>query len=213
MTTERIKGRSVVFRYAVEDWHLNLHLILGNRHNFLIDTGLGAGSVGPILQYVREDSKPVVVINTHHHWDHIWGNHAFDGCTIVSHGLCRELMLRKWDEMLERQGRHMHGEARLCLPNLVFTDTLEFPGDGVRIFHTPGHTADSVSVLDEADGVLNAGDNIGDTADEIVPSVGVGRGVFMETLEKYRNLTFDTCVSGHNVTLGKEVVGSIIASL
>lgn len=32
------------------------------------------------------------VINTHHHWDHSWGNQVFSDAVIIGHELCREAM-------------------------------------------------------------------------------------------------------------------------
>ena len=99
------------------------------------------------------------------------------------------------------------------LPNLVFQRELYFAEDGIRVFHTPGHTPDSISVLDEADGVLMLADNIGDSLDEIVPSIGCDVGIYLNTLKQYGEMCFDTCVSGHNRVLGKEVIQTILNTL
>ena len=96
-------------------------------------------------------------------------------------------------------------DIQMCLPNLVFEDTLYFPDDKIRILHTPGHTADSISVLDEEERIINVGDNIGDSMDEIVPSIGTNKEIYSNTLLEYKKIDFDTCVSGHNVILRKEV--------
>lgn len=210
MKIEKIKDRNVIFRFGLPDWDLNLHLILGNRNNYVIDTGLGTLSIEPIKEYLRDDCKPIVVINTHYHWDHTWGNHAFHDCTIISHRICREIMESKWDEMMEENEAYIRGEAQICLPNLVFEDTLNFPDDKIKLMYTPGHTVDCISVLDEQDKVLNAGDNIGDTLEEIIPSIECEKSVYAKTLLQYKAMDFDTCVSGHNTILGKEVIDLIL---
>jgi glyoxylase-like metal-dependent hydrolase (beta-lactamase superfamily II) len=159
---QEIKSRSVVFTFdATPDWDLNIHLILGDKYNYLIDTGLGSENMEPVKQHLQP-GKPVIVINTHYHWDHVWGNVAFGGSAIISHSLCRQRLEERWDAMIRKNRQYISGDVQMCLPNLVFEDGLYFPDDGIRIFYTPGHTEDGISVFDEQDKVLNAGDNIGD---------------------------------------------------
>jgi glyoxylase-like metal-dependent hydrolase (beta-lactamase superfamily II) len=210
----KVKNRSVVFRFFQNDeWYYNIHLILGKKSNFIIDTGLGSGSIAPVLEFLKEDPKPVILINTHYHWDHIWGNHLFLDNLIISHKLCREMIGTKWEEMLTRNGVCINGEAGLCLPNMVFEKELYLPEEGLRLFYTPGHTIDSISILDEEDKVLSAGDNIGDTMEEIVPSIYSNTDLFRESLQSLRGLDYDTVISGHNEVLGREVIDLILQKL
>lgn len=210
MKIEKIKNRNILFKFPVTDWDLNIHLIMGNKHNYLIDTGLGSLSVAPILEYIKGDRKPLIVINTHHHWDHIWGNHVFGDCPIISHTLCRQIILEQWEETLSKNKRFCFGEVELCLPNLLFDDALYFPDDKIKVFYTPGHTVDSISILDEEEKVLDVGDNIGDNLDEIVPNVDTEKQVYIDTILKYQAIDFDTCVSGHNEVLEKEIFNRVL---
>jgi len=210
MEIQKLATRSVVFKYTLPEWDLNLHLILGRRNNYLIDTGLSSQSVAPIQEYLGNNCKPLVVVNTHHHWDHVWGNHCFDDCCIISHTRCRELLTAGyWAGTLKKNVAYIRGDVKVCLPNLVFDDSLYFPDDGIRIFYTPGHTVDCISVYDEQDKVLNAGDNVGDTMREIVPEIETGGDIYIASLHKYKALDFTACVSGHNAILGHEVFDKI----
>lgn len=209
MKTEKIGNRSVMFTFTLPEWDLNLHLIRAQKRNYLIDTGLGSESVAPIIAYLNGDPKPLTVINTHHHWDHVWGNHCFDGNTVIAHELCRQMIAREWTEMLERNQRFVRGTARCRLPDLVFNQTLAFPDDHIKLFYTPGHSPDCISVYDEEDRVLNAGDNIGDTTDEIVPELKTAPAIYQNTLRLYAGLDITACLSGHNKVLGAEVFGQI----
>ncbi|WP_027628039.1 MBL fold metallo-hydrolase [Ruminiclostridium cellobioparum] len=209
----KVKKRNIVFKYNIADWDLNLHLIVGNKYNYIIDTGLGSLSISPVIEYLGNNRNPVIAVNTHYHWDHIWGNGSLENCTIISHRLCRKIISEKWDEMLEKRKQFVRGEVQKCLPNLTFEDTIYFPDDKIKIFYTPGHTVDCISVLDEEEGVINTGDNIGDTMEEIVPSVETGKEVFINTLLKYKKMDFDTCVSGHNTVLGREVIDIILKEI
>jgi glyoxylase-like metal-dependent hydrolase (beta-lactamase superfamily II) len=52
--------------------------------------------------------KPVrVVINTHHHWDHSFGNQAFRGATIIAHRWCAEDMAAEYSTPEQRRARLM----------------------------------------------------------------------------------------------------------
>lgn len=208
---QKVKNRGFLFTFDNStEWDLNIHLIKGKNYNFLIDTGLGSLSIGPIKEYI--DNKPIIVINTHYHWDHIWGNGVFKDSLIISHKLCREIIDSKWDDMINKNKHYCYGDVEKTLPNLVFEKELYFPEDQIRIIHTPGHTIDSISVIDEEDHVINVGDNIGDTVEEIVPDV-CEKELYVDTLLKYKEIDFDTCISGHNVVLGKQVIETIMKAL
>lgn len=210
MKIEKLTNRNIVFKYNMAEWDLNIHLIIGNKYSFIIDTGLGSMSTAPIKEYLKSNPNPIIVINTHYHWDHVWGNSSFGECTIISHKRCREMMESRWDDMFRKQKQFIRGEVQKCLPNLVFEDSLYFPDDKIKLVYTPGHTADCISVLDEEEGIINTGDNIGDTIDDIVPSIETDREVYMKTLKKYQCMDFDTCISGHNVILGKDIFNKIL---
>lgn len=211
---QKIKNRSVLFtKHVPAGWDLNLQLILGDRYNYVIDTGLGSLNVEPIKDYIKDDNKPIIVINTHFHWDHIWGNSSFPNSMIISHQLCREIIVQDWEEMMQKYNKHLWGEAVMHLPNLTFENELYFPDDKIRLIYTPGHTIDSISVLDEVDKVIHVGDNIGDTMDEIIPSLYCDKEVYINTLLKYKELDFDTCISGHNIVVDKPIIEKIISLL
>ena len=215
MKIQNIKNRSVLFTfYNSPDWDLNLHLIMGDKYNYLVDSGLGSLSIEPIKKYIEKNNdKPVIVINTHYHWDHIWGNSSFKDSLIISHRLSREIILNQWEDMLKKNKDYCDGQVELCPPNLVFEKELYFTEDKVKIIYTPGHTVDSISVIDEKDKVINVGDNIGDTIDEIVPYIDCEKQVYRNSLLMYENMDFDRVVSGHNVVLGKDVIKKIISNL
>lgn len=205
-----LSKKHILFQDHLPGWDLNLHLILGKQFNYLIDTGLGSLSAEPIKQYLAQDQKPVIIVNTHYHWDHVWGNHAFDPAMIISHTLCRDMIEQKWDDMLASSRKFQKGEVLKCLPDLVFEDSLFFPMDQIRIFYTPGHTIDCISILDEEEKVLNVGDNIGDTMEFLVPSIAVDLAIYRRTLQQYQSLDIKACISGHNQVVDKDVFDTIL---
>ncbi|TCZ80051.1 MBL fold metallo-hydrolase [Paenibacillus albiflavus] len=211
MKIQKIKNRSVLFtKTQPAGWDLSVQLIMGNKYNYLIDTGLGSSFIEPVKEYIKNETKPLIVINTHYHWDHIWGNGSFRDCTIISHKLCREMMESNWDEMIQKYSKHMVGEAELVLPTITFDSELYFPEDQIRLVYTPGHTIDSISVIDELEKIIHVGDNIGDTLDELLPSLAVSKEDYRKTLLQYQAMDFDTCLSGHNIVLDKQVIEQIL---
>ena len=214
MKPTKITSRNIMFSEPMnKDYDLNMGLILGKRHNYVIDTGLGSGSVAPILEYIGDSAKPIIVVNTHAHWDHIWGNFVFEKGLIIAHTLCRELEDKYWERALEEFSARIDGEARRCIPNMTFEGSISFPDDEIVIFHTPGHTADCISVYDAHDKILYAGDNIGDTEEAPVPYVETDLATFKNLIETYKKYDFTTCICGHNTPQGKDILAKMEAAL
>jgi glyoxylase-like metal-dependent hydrolase (beta-lactamase superfamily II) len=210
MQIRKINNRGVLFTYRNPGWDLNVYLIKGRNCNYIIDTGLGSLSIDPIKEYLKNDHKKIIVINTHHHWDHVWGNDVLRDCTMVSHTLCREMIQSNWEDMMQKNHSYCSGEVNMYLPNLVFEKELYFAEDKIKLFHTPGHTLDSISILDEEDDVLLLGDNVGDSMDDLIPSIYCEKEVYIHTMKTYQEMDFDICISGHNTIQKKEVIQKIL---
>lgn len=56
-----------------------MYLIDGPEKCMLIDTGFGVGDLKALVQHLVGD-KEIIVANTHHHFDHAYGNAQFDVC-------------------------------------------------------------------------------------------------------------------------------------
>lgn len=214
MKIKKINNRNILFTdHTPWGWDLNCQLIMGENNIYIIDTGLGSHSVEPIKECLKDNNKPVIVINTHYHWDHIWGNSSLTNCTIISHKLCREMIESNWEGMIKKSKMFIRGEVEMCLPNLTFDHELYFPEDKIRLIYTPGHTKDSISVLDEVEKTIHVGDNIGDSLEELIPSLNVEKDEYINTVLNYMEMDFDTCISGHNILLEKQVFEKILNQL
>ena len=212
MKLTKITNRTIMLTVPESnDSTVNLALILGARHNFIIDTGVGPGSVKPLLEQIAGNDKPTIIINTHGDWDHIYGNYAFENGIIVAHKLSRERMDKEWDEkkakVIER-GQFMDGEVRKCLPNLVFEGSMDFPEDGISLFETPFHTVDDISVYDNVDKILHIGDNFG-FADGVAYPWGKEPDAYRRTIDAYKQYDFGICMSGHS----EPQMGDVIAMM
>jgi glyoxylase-like metal-dependent hydrolase (beta-lactamase superfamily II) len=103
------------------------------------------------------------VINTHYHADHTNGNCFFTHAQVIGHKLCRELMDTVGRSGLERAQAEASDLAgvKVVLPTILLDEApiyLHLGKKTLQIFPTPGHTADSVSVLFKEDRILFAGD-------------------------------------------------------
>ncbi|MCL2170488.1 MAG: MBL fold metallo-hydrolase [Defluviitaleaceae bacterium] len=193
---------------------VNLALVQGSKHNFIIDTGVGSNSTKPLLEFIKNDSKPLIIINTHADWDHFYGNCAFENNIIVSHKLCRERMDKEWEKSVEFVAEKdciTDGEVRKCLPNMTFESTLHFPDDGISLFHTPFHTIDDISVYDAVDKILHIGDTFG-FEDGIAYPWGNELDAYKQIVETYKRHDFNICLSGHSEPHGREIIAMMEAA-
>lgn len=211
MKIQMLTKRNILFTFQYPDWDLNLHLILGEIHDFLIDTGIGAENIVPILDYRKNLGRKnkLIVINTHYHFDHIWGNYFFKEHTIIAHQQCPKKIEEDWQKAVETYRVFYSDEVEKVLPNLLIRDEIYFEHDRVRIFAAAGHSCDGISVLDEADKVLNVGDNIGDTPEQLLPELECSPEEYFDALQKYRRSDFDILISGHNIPLRKSILDKV----
>ncbi|WP_336854867.1 MBL fold metallo-hydrolase [Sinomonas albida] len=66
------------YRLTLEPLRLNVGLVVGSERALVVDTGEGPRQARQILEAVREKTElPLVVVNTHAHYDHYFGNAVF----------------------------------------------------------------------------------------------------------------------------------------
>jgi glyoxylase-like metal-dependent hydrolase (beta-lactamase superfamily II) len=152
----------------------------------IVDTGVG-GSEGPIhdaLVTAGVDWAQVGhVVLTHKHGDHAGSIGAILGSASGATGYA--------------------GEADL--PNITSPRPLTAVADGetvfgLRIVATPGHTVGHIAVLDEAGGILVAGDALGTSTGKLAgsnPSFTEDAAAAKASVVKLGKLTFETLLVGH----------------
>jgi len=193
--TVRIGSRGFLFCFP-DLGGTNTLVIEGTSFRFFLDTFLGPDPIREIESYMVQalGVKTAVAFNSHADWDHIWGNSVFCDRIIIAHVDCRRRAMVEGPGDLVRYAEHMHGRVELVLPSCLFETRLDFPDEQVSFFHTPGHTRDSSSCFDAADGVLFAGDNV----ESPVPYVSSpDLEAYIRTLESYLALGPRVVVPGH----------------
>lgn len=73
-----------------EPMHVNSYLVIGSERAVLVDSGLGVENIRHAVEALTD--RPILVVNTHHHFDHVGGNAWFDEIAIHREG---EALLRK----------------------------------------------------------------------------------------------------------------------
>lgn len=63
-----------------EPGHVNSFLIQGSTSAILLDTGLGVANIRAVAEALTD--KPLLVVNSHYHFDHTGGNQLFDEIAI-----------------------------------------------------------------------------------------------------------------------------------
>lgn len=148
------------------------YLIVGQEGAVLVDTGMGIGNIHELVCGMTE--KPITVVNSHYHWDHIGDNHRFNRIAIhaaEAHHLRREPpheLLREAMRPENFWGSSPQGfdpAAYRIAPSkagrlLEEGDVLELGGRRLQVLHTPGHSPGSICLLCEEEGLLFTGDTV-----------------------------------------------------
>jgi glyoxylase-like metal-dependent hydrolase (beta-lactamase superfamily II) len=175
-------------------------VVLTSEGAVVIDTLLYPEETRLIKRFVenRLNTSVCYVINTHFHADHTTGTCFFEGARVVAHVQCRHLLDTRGRESLA-ESQQMTGELKdiqLVLPDMVFEGgalNLYVGNKNFQLWHTPGHSPDSIVCLVKEDRVLFA-------ADTLMPLpyfVGGSYDDFLTSLEGLRNGNFENVVQGH----------------
>ncbi len=146
------------------------YLITGQRKALLFDTGMGIGDIKKATSQLTK--LPIVVLNSHTHHDHVGGNWQFDTiygmdtnftranargsrdaaqAEVAPSELCRDLPTgfdkQKYETKPWKITAYKHDGDRLDLGDRI-----------LEVIATPGHTPDSISLLDREHGLLFTGD-------------------------------------------------------
>ena len=172
--TEHIHALKIPFKLRVGpdetvDRFVFAYLIFGDQI-CLIDSGV-AGSEAMILDYIKQagrDPREIDrIIFTHSHADHIGGSRALKkqtGCKVAAH-----VDAKPWIENVDQQyAERPIGNFYDLVGGSVEIDSGLKDGDQVdlgdgntlEIFHTPGHSKGSISLLFNKDNALFTGDAV-----------------------------------------------------
>jgi glyoxylase-like metal-dependent hydrolase (beta-lactamase superfamily II) len=146
------------------------YLIMGRKTAVLFDTGMGISNIKKVTAELT--SLPVSVVNSHTHNDHVGDNWRFNDIYGMDTNFTRENAKGSTaDAKAEIAPGEICGELpRGFDPNSYSTkpfhithmlhdgDKIDLGGRVLQVIATPGHTPDSIMLLDEANSLLFTGD-------------------------------------------------------
>jgi glyoxylase-like metal-dependent hydrolase (beta-lactamase superfamily II) len=148
------------------------YLIEGTDRALLFDTGNGIGDIRTVVDGLT--AKPVTVLNSHGHFDHVGGNHAFDRILGMDTDFTRARQAGQPNAAIALEV----SAAALCRPApggvseathvgrpytisrfVADGQRIDLGGRTLEIIHLPGHTPDAIALIDREAGLLWTGDS------------------------------------------------------
>ena len=129
-------------------------LITGSERALLVDTANGYEDLQAIVRSLTD--LPVIVVNTHGHGDHIFGNLYFDEAWMhpADFGL-HDMFFGYAKENLEKSG------LKPCpLKPLEVGQVFDLGGVQLEVVDLKGHTAGSIGLLDKTGRIIYTGDGL-----------------------------------------------------
>lgn len=146
------------------------YLIVGHKQAVLFDTGMGIDNIRSVVS--RLTSRPVVVLNSHTHDDHVGDNWRFSFVYGMDTAFTRaNAKGSREDAQAEIAPDQICGDLpKTFNPKTYATKPwhislfvhdgfkINLGGRTLEIISTPGHTPDAISLIDRENGLLFTGD-------------------------------------------------------
>lgn len=146
------------------------YLIVGEQGALLFDTGMGISDIQKVTAELTK--RPIIVLNSHTHNDHVGGNWQFNTIYGVDTDFTRnnargsredaqaEIMP---DQICGSLPKGFDAKAYATRPWKITAythdgDRFDLGGRTLEVIATPGHTPDSISLIDRSNGLLFTGD-------------------------------------------------------
>jgi glyoxylase-like metal-dependent hydrolase (beta-lactamase superfamily II) len=167
----QLPGNVYAFYESRQEQEVLSYLIVGSKRALLFDSGLGMGKIGPIVRQLT--ALPVIVLNSHTHFDHAGGNAEFSDIYAVDSAFTRKSAEGHPNAYMLKSA----GPASACPPLPAGFDFAKYTIKPFHITHiihdgeiidlgdrplevllTPGHTPDALCLLDRKQKELFTGD-------------------------------------------------------
>ena len=186
---------------------VNCFLVEGSERACLIDAGAGVADVAAIVKTLTD--KPVTVLITHAHADHVGGAVWFKEAYIHPADEKTGYFYMTWHQRLYFLHSHeykrkshsvSYGAAfqrnyRTKLKPITEGDAIDLGGRKIEVFFTPGHTKGGLSFRDTRTGALFTGDNVNPMVTLQFPFADTVR-VWLQAAEKTLALAGDAPIYG-----------------
>lgn len=157
---------------STEHFNLNNGGNILNTGFIVTENGVVVFDTGPSLRYgqalraaiekTAPEAEILLVINSHHHPDHVFGNAAFEDAPIGALEATRHMMAEQGEAFLDNLYRLLGPwmtETSVVFPNSTLVPArFELGGRTFELFAFAGHSEADLALLDVATGVLFCGD-------------------------------------------------------
>lgn len=152
----------------------NCYLIVGSEKALLIDCGTGFCDLRGACEEITD--KPIILVATHGHCDHIGGAGQFesmyihkDDCQLINKiqlsTLARKIFLAS-NPAVKAHGFTTKdvkkGKHKTNIVPISEGHSFNLGDKVITVHHTPGHTKGSIALIDDADKLVFSGDNVCD---------------------------------------------------
>jgi len=134
----------------------NVFLLIGTDRALLFDSGSGKRTIAPLIRQLTH--LPIILFNSHAHFDHIGNNHEFKHIALTDLPINREQMKNNLFTP--------HWRLRLSFKRYSFPiqewykagQTIDLGNRKLHVIPLPGHSADHAGLLDEENGYFFVAD-------------------------------------------------------
>ena len=147
------------------------HLIIGQNKAILLDTGIGLFRIRPVVEQITD--LPIIVINSHTHFDHVGGNWEFSNILAIdtsytkanmdgfqNNRIAQDFTKNSFciDPPINADLENIYTKQWEASDYIKDGDTIDLGDRIIEILQVPGHTPDSLALLDRKERLLFTGD-------------------------------------------------------
>jgi glyoxylase-like metal-dependent hydrolase (beta-lactamase superfamily II) len=137
------------------------YLIIGDTGAIMFDAGSGERPVGSrSMREVAQQytTKPITLILSHFHYDHIYDASTFDGVTLIDRPEIRTGINNSVFTISPWESLDMEWRLLKVVTIIAAGDVIDLGGRKLDVLNLPGHTTESVVLLDKSRNQVFTGD-------------------------------------------------------
>lgn len=150
------------------------YLIIGSERAVLFDTGMGIKDISKVVKQLTD--LEVIVVNSHTHFDHVGDNHRFDTIYVFDEDRAIKLLLdgqpnealrydmpidlfrKGYPEGFDPDVYAIQPVREEQINKIHHGDVIDLGDRKLEVLHTPGHSTDSIMLLDRENRSIFTGD-------------------------------------------------------
>lgn len=145
------------YLYLMDEAHeATGYIVVGKEKVCVIDTMNGYNDLSKVVKTITD--KPIIVVNTHGHPDHIFGNIYFDEAYMNPRDFAMADSFINDPESIEFCKKKNHTFPHF--KPIKGGDVIDIGGKTLEVFDLPGHTPGGILLLLKEDRILFTGDSV-----------------------------------------------------